>query len=119
MCEDFTPNFGNKRTGCYITATHHLTFLFHQIIFYQKQHECYPPPILIFSVSRLKIKLKCRYFNTIEVNEAESQAVLNIVTEHDFQVAVLGTGTTSTVMVANRREVSFWPDGSTSPGNYG
>jgi hypothetical protein len=22
-------------------------------------------------------------------------------------------------MVANRRKVSFWPDGSTSPGNYG
>jgi hypothetical protein len=34
---------------------------------------------------RLKIKLKGRQFDTIEVIEAESQAVLNILTEHDFQ----------------------------------
>jgi hypothetical protein len=35
----------------------------------------------------LKIKLKCRHFDTIEVIEAESQAVLNTLTEHDFQNA--------------------------------
>jgi hypothetical protein len=28
-------------------------------------------------------------------------------------------GTTSRVMVVSRSKVSFWPDGSTSPGNYG
>jgi hypothetical protein len=28
-------------------------------------------------------------------------------------------GTTSRVMVASRPKLSFWPDGSTSPGNYG
>jgi hypothetical protein len=33
----------------------------------------------------LKIKLKGRHFDTIEVIEAESQAVLNTLTEHDFQ----------------------------------
>jgi hypothetical protein len=38
-----------------------------------------------FSVSRLKINLKGRHFDTIEVIEAESQAVLNTLTEHDFQ----------------------------------
>jgi hypothetical protein len=36
---------------------------------------------------RLKIKLKGRRFDTIEVNEAESQAVLNTLTEYDNQDA--------------------------------
>jgi hypothetical protein len=40
-----------------------------------------------FSVPRLKIKLKGRHFYAIEVMEAESQAVLNTLTEHDFQDA--------------------------------
>jgi hypothetical protein len=35
----------------------------------------------------LKIKLKGRHFDTIEAIEAESQAVLNTFTEHDFQDA--------------------------------
>jgi hypothetical protein len=33
----------------------------------------------------LKIKLKGHRFDTIEVIAAESQAVLNTLTEHDFQ----------------------------------
>jgi hypothetical protein len=33
----------------------------------------------------LKIKLKSRHFETIEVTEAELQAVLNILTEQNFQ----------------------------------
>jgi hypothetical protein len=28
MCEDFIPSFGNNRTGCRITTTHHLTLPF-------------------------------------------------------------------------------------------
>jgi hypothetical protein len=35
----------------------------------------------------LKGKLKGRHFDTIEVIEAELQAVLNTLTEHDFQDA--------------------------------
>jgi uncharacterized protein (DUF302 family) len=34
---------------------------------------------------RLKIKLKSRHFDTIKEIESESQAVLNTLTEHDFQ----------------------------------
>jgi hypothetical protein len=34
---------------------------------------------------RLKIKLEGHHFDTIEVIEAESQAVLNTFTKHDFQ----------------------------------
>jgi hypothetical protein len=35
----------------------------------------------------LKIKLKYRHFDTVEAIEAETQAVLNSLTEHDFQDA--------------------------------
>jgi hypothetical protein len=28
MCEDFSPNFGDRRTGCCITATHRLKLSF-------------------------------------------------------------------------------------------
>jgi hypothetical protein len=81
MCEDFAPNFDGKRTDCCITL------LFHQGIFHQNQHDCRPPPNLLFSVSRLKIKLKDSHFDTTEVMEAESHAVLNILSEHGFQDA--------------------------------
>jgi hypothetical protein len=33
----------------------------------------------------LKIKLKGHHFDTVEVIEADLQAVLNTLTEHDFQ----------------------------------
>jgi hypothetical protein len=36
----------------------------------------------------LKIKQKGRYFGTVEVIEADSQAVLNTLTEHDIQDAL-------------------------------
>jgi hypothetical protein len=36
---------------------------------------------------QLKIKLKGRHFDTTEVLEAESQAVLNTLTAHNFQDA--------------------------------
>jgi hypothetical protein len=36
---------------------------------------------------QLKIKLKGRHFDTTEVIKAESQAVMNILSEHDFQDA--------------------------------
>jgi hypothetical protein len=44
MCQDFAPNFGNKRTGCCIMTMHHLTLPFLPENFvYQKQHECCCP----------------------------------------------------------------------------
>jgi hypothetical protein len=51
-------------------------------------HPPYMPGLVPSNFSlfpRLKIKLKGRHFDTIEVIEAESQAVLNTRTEHDFQ----------------------------------
>jgi hypothetical protein len=42
---------------------------------------------LTFLFPRLQIKLKGSHFDTVEVMEAESQAVLNTLIEHDFQHA--------------------------------
>jgi hypothetical protein len=45
-----------------------------------------PQPPYSF-VSTLKIKLKGHHFDTTKVIEEELQAMLNILTEHDFQDA--------------------------------
>jgi hypothetical protein len=51
-------------------------------------HDCPPRPTLLFPVSSIENKkLKGCHFDTIVVMEAESQAVLNTLTEHDFQDA--------------------------------
>jgi hypothetical protein len=47
MCEDFEPNFGNIRTGRWITTTHLLTLTFWQGIFNQQQNDCRPPHTLL------------------------------------------------------------------------
>jgi hypothetical protein len=73
----------------------------------------------------LKIKLNVRHFDTLEVMEAESQAVLNTLTEHDFQDAFKNyrragngeharKGTISRVMLDSRPKVSF--DQMAAPG---
>jgi hypothetical protein len=64
----------------------------------------------------LNVKHKGSYFDTIEVIEAESQVVLNTVTEHNIQDPFKNSkstengtytqkGTTSRVMVASRLKV--------------
>jgi hypothetical protein len=67
----------------------------------------------------LKTKLKVRHFDTTEVTEAEMQAVLNTLMEHNFQdafkkngrragsSAYAWNGTTLRVIVASRPKVSF------------
>jgi hypothetical protein len=44
-----------------------------------------PHPSYFSLFPRLKIKLRDRHFDTPEVMEAESQAVPNTLTDHDFQ----------------------------------
>jgi hypothetical protein len=83
MCEDFAQNFGDKRTSCCITTTHRLTLPSHYEIFYEKQHNTRPHPLYFSLFPGLKTKLKGRYFDTTEMIEAESRAVLNILTGHD------------------------------------
>jgi hypothetical protein len=66
----------------------------------------------------LKIKLKGHHFNTVEVMEAELQAVLNTLTEHGYHDAFRNgrrggnsayarKGTASKVTVGSRPKVSF------------
>jgi hypothetical protein len=85
ICKDFSANFGNKRINWLLhhdNAPSHTSF-FTRDFFYQKEHDCRPPPTLLFFVS----PIEGRYFDTIEVIQAESQAALNALTEHDFQDA--------------------------------
>jgi hypothetical protein len=94
-------------------------FFFHQGIFDQKQHKSRGPAQTLPLFPRWEVKLKGRHFvDTVEVIEAESQAVLNTLTEHSFQDvfkngksadngAYARKKTTSKVMVASRPKVSF------------
>jgi hypothetical protein len=69
-------------------TTHRLTFPFSSgIFFYQKQSGFPPHPSYFPLFPRLKIKLKGRHFDTDEVIEAESQVVVNTLTECSFQDA--------------------------------
>jgi hypothetical protein len=68
-----------------VASTHHLTLSLYQGIFFTKNMTVVPflPYFSLFLP--LKIKLKERHFDTTEVMEAESKAVLSTFTEHDFQ----------------------------------
>jgi hypothetical protein len=70
-----------KKTDCCITITHHFTFPFCQGLSGQKKHECCSHPLYFSPFLRLKMKLKGGHFDTTEMIEAESQAVLNTLTE--------------------------------------
>jgi hypothetical protein len=84
---DFALNLGDQRAGPCITTMQRFTLTFSPgDFFYQKRHVILHPPYFSLLPS-LKIKLKGCHFDTIEVIEAESQAVLNILTEHNFQDA--------------------------------
>jgi hypothetical protein len=92
MCKDFSPNFGNKRTGCCIGTFPRLTYNFLPTTtrLLLLTHPPYSPdlaPCYSSLFPQLKIKLKGCHFYIIEVIEAESQAVLNTLTEHNFQDA--------------------------------
>jgi hypothetical protein len=77
----------------------------------------------------LKIKLKGCHVDTIEVIEAESHSWTHSqnMTSRMYlkngksseKGASTWKGTTLRVMMASRPKISSWPDGSTSPGNYG
>jgi hypothetical protein len=59
MCEDFAPSdMGDKKKWLLHDNTPSLAFFCHQDIVDKKQHDCHPPPTLLFSVSQLKTKLK-------------------------------------------------------------
>jgi hypothetical protein len=74
------------------------------------------PTLPTFLFTRLKLKLKGHHFDTTEVIKAESQAVLNTPTAHDFAFKsgrssgnglYTWKGTTSRVMVASGPKLVF------------
>jgi hypothetical protein len=85
LCEDFDHKFGDEKLAVASQQRTVSHFLFRKGIFYRKQHGCRPHPPYFSLFFRFKIKLKDRHFDTTMVIEAESQAVLNALTEHDFQ----------------------------------
>jgi hypothetical protein len=112
ICDDFAPNFDDNAPSD--------TSFFTREFFYQKQHGCRTQPYCSL-FPRLKIKLKGRHFDTIGVIETDSQAVL-IATFRMHLKHVKRAGTSAYAwkeIVASRSKVSFRPDGSTSPENYG
>jgi hypothetical protein len=78
MCEDFAPNFGDKRSGCCITSFSREVLTKNNVIVVLHQ-----PHFSLFF--RLKIKQKDMFFNTIEEIDTESQEVLNTLTENEFR----------------------------------
>jgi hypothetical protein len=62
-------------------------FLFQQGIFDQSNATVVPYAPYYYLLIWLKIKLRGRHFDTVEVIEAELQAVLNTLTDNDFQDA--------------------------------
>jgi hypothetical protein len=72
-------------------------------MFYQMQRDSRLPSTLLSSVSLIEGKLKGRHLDTIEGTETESQAVLNIHTEHDFQDAFKMAVEMGTVHTRGRR----------------
>jgi hypothetical protein len=64
----------------------HISFFTRDFV-YQEQHDCrlHPPYFSLFLLPKILVKLKGRHFDTIEVTEAKSQAVVHTLAKHDFQ----------------------------------
>jgi hypothetical protein len=88
-----------------------LHFLFHQGTLFTKNSMTVVPHPPFFSLfPRLMIKMKGHHFDTIEVTGAESQAVLNILTEHYFQDTLkngAGNNAYERMRVVSRPKFSF------------
>jgi hypothetical protein len=88
-----------------------------------------PHPTYFSLFPRLNMKPKVRHSDATELIESFSQAVLNTLTEHDFQDTFNGRragngaytrmGTTLRVMAASKFKVNFLSDGGTSSANNG
>jgi hypothetical protein len=95
MCKDFTLNFGVKRSDLHHdnTPSHTFFFITEFLTKYNMTVVPHPPysldlaPCDFFLFPRLKTIVEGCHFDTIEVIEAESQAVLNTLAEQIFQDA--------------------------------
>jgi hypothetical protein len=114
-CMNICEDFGHELCRPENWLLHHDNAPAHTS-FFTKEIVDHPPYFSLFP--RLKIKLKGCHLDTVELVEAKSQAVLNTLTEHDFQNAFENgksagngayarKGTASRVMVACSPKVSF------------
>jgi hypothetical protein len=96
LCEGFTPNLWEQKNWLlhHNNAPSHTFFFTREFLTKNNMtvipHPPYSPDLAPCDFSlflQLKINLKDCHFDTIEVIEAVSQAVLNTLTEHDFQDA--------------------------------
>jgi hypothetical protein len=76
LCEDITPNFGDKNNWYHDNTLYHTSFLTRE--FLTKNNVILYPIHPTFLFPQLKIKLKGRHFNTTEVIETESQGTVNM-----------------------------------------
>jgi hypothetical protein len=81
VCEDFVPNFGDNKTDRCIAKTH---LIFTREAFTRINMRIVPHPPYDFSVSSIE---DIPHFDTTEVIEPVSQALLNTLTECDLQDA--------------------------------
>jgi hypothetical protein len=100
-------------------TTHSLTLLLFTSEFLTKNNmTIFPTPIILFSASPNEEKTDNPHFDALEVIAVESQAMLNTLTEHNFQGAFKNgrsagngayarKGAFTRVMVAIRPKVSF------------
>jgi hypothetical protein len=106
------------------------TFFFTMEFFYQKQHDCHPPPTQLFCFHDWRQNWKAAILTQLRWSRQNRKQCWtpsqNMTSRMHLKsgrsagnCAYARKGTTSRVMVANRPKVSFWPDGSTSPRNYG
>ena len=95
-CEDIVPNFGENRPGCFTMTTHRLTLPSSPNSFWLQTKFLLSPthrnlliwhPVTLFLLPKMKLKLKGRQFSSIEEIQAETQKVLETLTEKDFQEA--------------------------------
>jgi hypothetical protein len=114
LCHDNSPFYTSFFTREYFTKNN-------MTVVPQPPHSPDLVPCYFSMFPRVKIKLKGRHFDTIEVIETESQVVLNTRTKRYFQepfkkmpevlgmVHTFGRGlTTLRLMVASRPKVSFF-----------
>jgi hypothetical protein len=80
------PELWRQKNWRCITTTNRLTLPFSPGIF-AKSNMTVVPHTPKFLFHRMKIKLKGRHFGTIQGIKAESQVMVNTLTEHVFQVA--------------------------------
>jgi hypothetical protein len=112
MCEHFTPNSGDKRIGCCIKTTHRLILPSSPGNFLTK-NMTFTPHTPYFSLSPIEDKTGRSPYGHNEVIKAELYAVLNTLTEYDFQDELkkiaeeLGTVHTGGVMAASRPKITF------------